>query len=246
MAKRILISGASGLIGTRLTELLLQQDHEVVHLGRSKRPGRIPAYTWDVGQGTMDPLAMHAVDAIIHLAGAGIAEARWTAARKKEILDSRIQSTGLLHDVLKKGNHQVKSFIAASAIGYYGPGDENKLFKEDNPPGAGFLARVTEQWEEASNKINSLDIRVVKLRAGIVLSERGGVLKAIATPIKLGLGAALGNGKQYLSWIHIDDLCGAFIKAVNDSSMEGVYNAVGTLPVTNLEMTRAIANTLHR
>ena len=246
MAKRILITGASGLIGARLTELLLQQGHEVVHVGRSQRPGRVPSYAWDVEKGTMDMRAMDSVHAIIHLAGAGIADQRWTTARKKEILDSRVQSIGLLYDVLKKGNYQVKSFVSASAIGYYGFGDENQVFTETSPAGVDFLAQVTKQWEEASEKINSLDIRVVKLRIGIVLSEKGGVLKSMATPVKLGLGAALGNGKQYLSCIHLDDLCGAFIKAVEDKSMRGVYNAVAIQPVTNLELTRAIAKTLKK
>ena len=246
MAKRILITGASGLIGTRLTELLLWQGHEVVHVGRGPRPDRIPSYRWDVEKGTMDIRAIDSVDTIIHLAGAGIADKRWTRARKKEILDSRVQSIGLLYEVLRKGNHKVKAFVSASAIGYYGPGGENELFTEASPAGIDFLAQVTRQWEEASEIINSLGIRVVKLRIGIVLSEKGGALKSLATPVRLGLGAALGNGKQYMSWIHLDDLCGVFIKAVDDSSMQGVYNAVGTQPVTNLEMTRAIARILNR
>ena len=246
MAKRILITGASGLIGTRLTELLLLQGHEVVHLGRSQRKGYNPSFPWNVEKGTIDMRAMDSVDAIINLAGAGIADKRWTRARKKEILNSRVQSTGLLYDVLRKGNHQVKAFVSASAIGYYGPGDENELFTEASPAGIDFLAQVTKQWEEASEKINSPDIRVVKLRIGIVLSEKGGALKSMATPIKLGLGAALGTGKQYLSWIHLDDLCAAFIKAVEDNSMRGVYNAVAIQPVTNLELTRGIAKVLKR
>jgi len=194
----------------------------------------------------MDIRAIDSVDTIIHLAGAGIADKRWTRARKKEILDSRVQSIGLLYEVLRKGNHKVKAFVSASAIGYYGPGGENELFTEASPAGIDFLAQVTRQWEEASEIINSLGIRVVKLRIGIVLSEKGGALKSLATPVRLGLGAALGNGKQYMSWIHLDDLCGVFIKAVDDSSMQGVYNAVGTQPVTNLEMTRAIARILNR
>lgn len=246
MPKRILITGASGLIGARLTELLLLQGHEVLHVGRSQRPGRIPSYAWDVEKGTIDTRAIDSVDAIIHLAGAGIADKRWTTARKKEILDSRVQSTGLLHDVLRKGNHQVKAFVSASAIGYYGSGDENELFTEASPAGIDFLAQVTKQWEEASEKINSLDIRVVKLRIGIVLSEKGGALKSMATPVKLGLGAVLGTGMQYLSWIHLDDLCAAFMKAVEDNSMRGVYNAVAIQPATNRELTRAIAKILKR
>ena len=246
MARRILITGASGLIGTRLTELLLKQGYEVVHVGRSKRPGRITTYSWNVKKGTMDRRAMDSVDAIIHLAGAGIADKRWTTARKKEILDSRVQSVGLLYEVLKKGNHQVKSFVSASAIGYYGFGDDDEVFTEASPAGVDFLAQVTKQWEEASEKIDLSGIRVVKLRIGIVLSEEGGVLKSMARPIKLGLGAGLGNGRQYLSWIHLDDLCGIVIKAANDTSMRGVYNAVAPRPVTNFQMTRAIAKTLKK
>ena len=246
MARRILITGASGLIGTRLTELLLRQGHQVVHVGRSQRPGGIPAYAWNVEKGTMEKGAMDSVDAIIHLAGAGIADKRWTTARKKEILESRIQSIGLLYEALEKGNHQVKSFVTASAIGYYGFGDDNEVFTEASPAGVDFLAQVTKQWEEASEKINSSGIRVVKLRIGIVLSEKGGVLKSMARPIKLGLGAALGNGRQYLSWIHLDDVCGILIKAANDTSMRGVYNAVAPQPATNLQMTRAIAKTLKK
>ena len=246
MAERILITGASGLIGARLTELLLQQGDEVVHVGRNPRPGRVPSYTWDVPKGIMDRRAVDSVDAIIHLAGAGIADKRWTKARKKEILESRVQSIGLLYEVLKKGNHQVTSFVSASAIGYYGFGDASKVFTEASPAGVDFLAQVTKQWEEASEKINSKGIRVVKLRIGIVLSEKGGALKSMAAPVKLGVGAALGDGKQYMSCIHLDDLCSAFIKAVKDKSMQGVYNAVGIPPVTNLELTRAIAKILKR
>jgi uncharacterized protein (TIGR01777 family) len=246
MAKRILITGGSGLIGTRLTELLFQQGHDVAHVGRSQRPGRIPSYAWDVKKGTMDRRALDSVDAIVHLAGAGIADQRWTTVRKKEIIDSRVQSTALLYDVLNEGNHQVKSFVAASAIGYYGFGDDHAVFTEASPAGVDFLAQVTKQWEEASDKINLLGIRVIKLRIGIVLSEKGGALKSMATPIRLGLGAALGTGKQYLSWIHLDDLCGAFIKALDDASMQDVYNAVATQPVTNLEMTGAIAKILNK
>jgi len=246
MAKRILITGASGLVGARLTELLLLQGHDVVHVGRSQQKGRIPSYAWNVEKRTLDRRAIDSVHAIIHLAGAGIADKRWTRARKKEILDSRVQSISLLYDVLKKGNHHVETFVSASAIGYYGSGDENELFTESSPPGADFLAQVTNQWEAASEKMNSLDIRVVKLRIGIVLSEKGGALKSMATPIKLGLGAALGTGKQYVSCIHIDDLCVSFMKAVEDKSMLGVYNAVAIEPVTNLELTRAIAKTLNR
>jgi len=169
-----------------------------------------------------------------------------TKARKKEILDSRVQSINLLFDVLKKGNHRVKSFVSASAIGFYGPGDELQLFTETSPVGTDFLAGVTKQWEDASEKINSLGIRVVKIRTGMVLSKSGGVLKSMAAPIRLGLGSVLGSGKQYLSWIHIDDLCSIYIKAIEDPLMRGTYNAVAGEPVTNREFTRIIARAVRK
>ncbi len=246
MAKKILITGASGLIGSRLTELLLQKGFKVSHLGRTQRMGQVPSYVWSVEKGTIDPHALTDVDCILNLAGAGVADKRWTSARKKEILDSRIQSTALLYHELKKSNHRVKSFISASAIGYYGLETGESWVTETNGAGTDFLAQVVKQWEEEAEKINSLGVRVVKLRIGIVLSEKGGALKSMAAPIRWGFGAVLGNGKQYLSWIHIDDLCALVIKAVEDDAMNGVYNAVGTQPVTNCELTKAIAKILKK
>jgi uncharacterized protein (TIGR01777 family) len=196
--------------------------------------------------GKMDSRAIDSVEAIIHLAGAGVGDKTWTAPRKEEILGSRVKSIRLLFEELRKEKHQVKTFVSASAIGYYGPGDENTVFHETSEPGLDFLAQVTKRWEEESEKMNSLGIRVVKLRIGIVLSEKGGALKAMAKPIRLGLGSPLGSGQQYLSWIHLDDLCGLFIKAVEDPQLQGVYNAVGTKPVTNVEMTKAIAKVLKK
>jgi uncharacterized protein len=246
MTKRILITGASGLIGSRLTEILLHQGHEVAHLGRHQRQGRVPSYVWDVAKGTMDPRALESVEAIVHLAGAGIADKRWTAARKKEIIDSRTQSIALLYDALNQKQYPVTCFVSASAVGYYGPGRDDQVFSEESPAGGDFLATVTKQWEAASNRIGALGIRGVKLRTGIVLSEKGGVLKSMAAPVKLGFGAPLGTGKQYLSWIHLDDLCAMYSKAINDPDMKGIYNATGTEPVTQRELTKAIAKTLNK
>ena len=246
MAKKVLIAGASGLIGSRLTELLLQKGIVVSHLGRRTRSGKVPSHVWNIEQGMIDPQALENVDAIINLAGAGVADERWTTRRKKEILDSRIQSTALLYRELKKSNHRVNTFIAASAIGYYGLETGEEWVNENNRPGADFLAQVVLRWEEEAEKISSLGIRVVKLRIGIVLSEKGGALKSMAAPVKMGLGSALGDGKQYLTWIHLDDLCAMFIKAVEDQRMSGPYNAVGVQPITNLALTRAIAAVLKK
>jgi uncharacterized protein (TIGR01777 family) len=244
--KHILITGASGMIGTRLSEILLERGYSVAHLGRSKKEEKIKSYVWNVNNFVVEPGALRGITSIIHLAGAGVAEKRWTEERKKEILDSRIKSTALLCDTLKKGNHHVTSIISASAIGYYGIDDNETVFVESDPPASDFMARVTKQWEDEVEKIRALDIRVVKLRVGIVLSERGGALKKMVEPIKLFVGAPLGSGEQNINWIHIDDLCEMFIKAIEDEQMSGAYNATGPYPVTNRELTHAIGKVIKR
>jgi uncharacterized protein len=243
---KVLITGASGLIGSRLTDILLAQSHQVVHLGRSARQGRVKSFVWDVDKQTMDAASLEGVDTIVHLAGAGVADKRWTAARKKEILESRIQSTELLFKTLHDNKHKVKALVAASAIGYYGFGLGDELFTEDSKPGQDFLAKVTHQWEAEVSKIEALGIRVVKIRVGIVMSDKGGALVEMARPIKWGVGAPLGSGKQMMSWIHIDDLCELFAKAITDAKMTGVYNGVAPHPVTNKELTLAMAKVLKR
>lgn len=245
MSKKILITGPSGLIGTRLTEQLLQKGYQVWHLSRNKKKG-IPSFTWDVENGIMDTKALEGVDAIVHLAGAGVADKRWTESRKKEILESRTKSSALLYKTLAGANHSVKSVISASAIGYYGFGFGEEVFKEDSRSGNDYLAQVTKQWEESVDTISSLNLRVVKLRIGIVLSNKGGALVEMARPIRWGIGAALGNGKQYLSWIHLDDVCAMFIKAVEDETMQGAYNAVSGDWVTNKVLTQRIAKVLKK
>lgn len=243
---KILITGASGLIGSVLTNMLLQKGHDVVHLGRSKNAGPVKTYQWDIAHHTIENGAFEGVDTIIHLAGAGIADKPWTDARKREILESRTHSTRLLYEVLKKGSHQVKNFISASAIGYYGFEDGEKELEETDTPGTDFLAIVVKKWEEEVDQISSLGLRVVKIRIGIVLSTEGGALKEIAKPVKFYLGAPLGTGKQNVSWIHIEDLGRLFVKAVEDQNFKGAYNGVGPYPVTNQTLTKAIAKTLSK
>lgn len=244
--KSILITGASGLIGARLTEMLLADGFQVVHLGRSKKEGTVPSFTWDVNWGVMDAEALNGVDAIIHLAGAGIADKPWTEKRKQEIRDSRTKSTRLLFDQLKKSNHTVKTFISASAIGYYGLDDNETVFTEESKPGSDFLASVVKNWEAEIDHIRELNIRTVKIRIGIVLSEKGGALKEMANPVRWGVGAPLGSGKQYMSWIHIDDLCRMFVFALKHEHLQGAYNGVGRSWVTNKELTQAIAKALKK
>ena len=246
MAKHILITGASGLVGTRLTEILLQHGYSVAHLGRSKKDDKIKSFVWNVDKFVIEPGTLLGITTIIHLAGAGIADKRWSANRKAEILQSRIQSTALLYEELKKGHHSVTDFISASAIGYYGFDDGEKVFTEESPPGNDFLAQVSKQWEREVDKISALNIRVVKLRFGVVLSAEGGALKEMAKPIKLFAGSPIGTGDQKISWIHIDDLCALFLKVIAEEQMSGVYNAVGPHPVTNRALTIAIAKVLKK
>ena len=246
MPKNILITGGSGLLGTRLTELLLQKVYQVSHLSRNKKEGPIPAFRWRVSNQEIERGAIDQADTIIHLAGAGIADKRWTAKRKKEILESRVKSTELLYETLKREKHGVKTFVSASAIGIYGFAGSETVFDEDNEAADDFLADVVKQWEAAVDKIETLGIRVVKIRIGILLSNQGGALKEMMQPIKWGVGSPLGSGKQFLSWIHIDDVCQIFIKAIEDEQMSGAYNAVAPNPATNKELTVAVAKVLKR
>ena len=178
-----MITGASGLIGTRLTELLYQQGNHVAHLSRNHRQGKAKTFLWDINKKQIDPHAFEGTNTIVHLAGAGIADKPWTEERKWEILKSRTQSTQLLYEELRKRKHTVTSFISASAIGYYGFDDNEKKFKENEEPGTDFLANVVRQWETEVDRISELGIRVVKIRIGLVLSEKGGALKEMVKPI---------------------------------------------------------------
>lgn len=244
-AKKILISGASGLIGTHLTELLVERGDSVAHLIRSQSNTEIPSFLWDIPKQYVDPKALQGIDTIINLSGAGIADKRWNDARKQEIIESRVNPIRLLYDTLKKGDHHVRNFISASGISYYGT-QHSKLFKETDPAANDFLAYTSQVWEEEADKIASLGIRVVKLRIGIVLSQKGGALPKLIQPIQFFVGAPLGSGDQYMSWIHIDDLCEIFMKVIDDSSTSGVYNAVSPQPVTNRELTHALGRALRK
>ncbi|MFZ2906423.1 MAG: TIGR01777 family oxidoreductase [Cyclobacteriaceae bacterium] len=243
MMRKILITGASGLIGARLTEMLLQKGHRVVHVGRGENRGEVPFFKWDVSGSVMQEEAFYGVDAVVHLAGAGVAEKRWTPKRKREILESRTKSTALLAQYVE-GNHLVKTVVAASAIGYYGIDCGDEELTEDSPPGKDFLAEVVKAWENEVDKIKNK--RLVKLRIGIVLSGKGGALKEMAKPVRWGVGAALGSGKQQTSWIHIDDVCNMFIYALENESLNGVYNVTGPSAVSNEYLTKAIARTLRK
>ena len=243
----VLITGGSGLVGRHLVKRLQERGFEIILLSRSKRNKEgIPVYFWDPKNGKIDREAISSADYIIHLSGANVGEKRWTPARKKEIKGSRINSGQLILDEVKRQNKNLKAFISASATGYYGSVTSHEEFSENHPPGEDFLGQICSEWEQMADRFKEKGIRTVKIRTGVVLTKEGGALAKMAMPIKLGFAAALGNGKQYLPWIHIEDLCGIFIKAVEDAQMNGAYNAVAPEQITNKEFTRALAKVFNK
>ena len=239
MSKNILITGGTGLVGKTLTQILTQEGYQVRLLSRSKKhPLNHPVFEWNYQKGYLEPGTLEGIDTIIHLAGAGVADKKWTVNRKKEILESRTLTTQLLFNQLQAHTHQVKTLIAASAIGIYGNNTGNALIHESNPPGHDFLAHVTDAWETATKKFEQLGVRVVQLRIGVVLDHQAGALKKLLQP---PIAAPLGKGKQYMSWIHITDLCRIFLKVLKDQSLQGAYNTVAPNPVTNKQFTQTVA-----
>jgi uncharacterized protein len=246
MSGRILITGGTGLIGTRLSEMLIDQGYEVAHLSRNTRQySHYKTFKWDIERHYIDENVLSYADYIVNLAGANVGEGKWTKERKREILESRVHGTQLLRECLSKTSHQVKAFLSASAVGIYGDTGHHLVTEESNY-GDDFLARVCKQWEAAAWQVHELGIRTAIFRLGIVLSNKGGALPQIAKPVKLMAGAPLGSGQQYMSWIHIDDLCRLLIYAIEETQFQGVYNAVAPNPVTNEEFTRALAHVMHR
>jgi uncharacterized protein (TIGR01777 family) len=224
---------------------LLADGYKVSHL--SRKPGRDPrvkTFLWDVDKGEIDPACIDGVDTVVHLAGAGIADSRWTEKRKKEIIDSRVKSIGLIYGLLGAQNHQVKSIVSASAIGYYSDrGDE--LMTEDSRPNTDFMGRCCVEWEQAVDEGEKLGLRILKFRTGVVLNEEG-ALKLMAQPVKLYVGSPLGNGKQWIPWIHWQDVVEMYMLGIKNENLSGVYNMVAPNPVTNAELTKAIAKQLHK
>jgi len=234
--KNILISGGSGLIGHKITQLLELKGYSVAWLSRSQQKQR--SFLWDVEKQTIDPAAVDWADAIIHLAGAGVADKRWTDERKKQILDSRVQSTQLLHHAVEKATLKPHSFVSASAVGYYGFDTGSSLKDESHEAGSDFLAQVVVAWENEVKKMEELQLRTVMLRIGIVLDANGGALGEMMKP---PITAPLGSGDQWMSWIAIEDLARMFVFALEKTTLQGVFNAVGPNPATNQKLTQAAA-----
>jgi uncharacterized protein len=244
--RTILIAGGTGLVGKSLVKLLMKKNYEVIILTRNLTDNvaksNISYALWNVKEGTIDIEALKKADAIIHLAGAGVMYKKWNEAYKKEIEESRTKSSALLLSTLHKIEHKVKVLVSASAIGWYGEDKIlNHYFTENDKADEAFLGMVCKKWEQSVEAAEEMGIRVCKLRTGIVLSDDGGAYKEFKAPLKFGIASILGNGKQMVSWIHIDDLCRQFIFALENEKMNGSYNAVAPMPVSNKTLTLEIA-----
>ena len=236
--KNILITGGSGLVGKKITQLLESEGNAVAWLSRNPKKNSQKSFAWDIDKNTIDPAAIEWADGIIHLAGEGVAEKRWTEGRKKSILESRTQSTALLYEAIMKAKNKPEAFISASAVGFYGFDTGDKTVDENTKSGSDFLAQVVVAWENEVKKIADSGIRTVLLRIGIVLDKDGGALKEMMKP---PVAAPLGSGNQWMSWIVIEDLARMFSFAIKNEKISGIYNAVGPHPATNAELTKAAA-----
>lgn len=224
---KVLITGGTGLVGRHLSQKLRQKGYEVALLSRTKNSkALIPVYEWDYEAGKIEAEALEFADIVIHLAGANIAEKRWTSKRKQEIVESRVRSATFIFETLSKKGKKPKLFVTASAVGYYGALTAEKLFAEADAPFDDFVGITCQKWEQVADKFQLAGVRTVKIRTGIVFAQEKGALEKMIAPLKIGVGVLIGSGEQYLPWIHIEDLCELYIKAIEDSSMQGAFNAV--------------------
>lgn len=241
---RTLVTGSRGMIGSELVRMLLANGHDVVRLVRSRPQPEEDEFHWDPEAGRLDRAALEGVEAVVHLAGESLA-GRWTRRKKARILDSRVKGTRLLSEAIAERERPPKTLISASAVGYYGDRGDEQLM-ERSPQGEGFLADVAGKWEAATAPAAGAGIRVVNLRFGIVLARTGGALARLLTPFRVGLGGRFGSGRQYMSWVHIDDALGAIRTALSDEQLTGPVNMVAPNPVTNAEFTKTLGEVLGR
>lgn len=243
---KILISGASGLVGTHLIPTLLAKGHEVYKLVR-KTPNNSDEIEWDAERGFSDSeqIKLENFDAVVHLAGDNVASENWSEAKKKKIRDSRVIGTKVLVDALNKTQNPPKHFISASAIGFYG-NRGNEVLTEESAKGEGFFPEVCTAWETEAKRAEEFGARVFYLRIGVVLAKDGGALEKMLTPFKFGVGGVIGSGKQWMSWIALDDLIKIFHFALENENLRGAYNAVAPNPVTNQEFTKTFGSVLNR
>lgn len=236
---KILITGGTGLVGRQLTKKLLEKNYEVVILTRNPKDDN--EFQWNINEGYIDENAFENIEYVIHLAGAGIADKRWTDKRKQEIIHSRVESINLLFQKIKEYKVNLKGFISASAIGFYGAKTSDKIFTETDKPANDFLGKVCSLWEEAAHQFKKESSRTVILRTGVVLTKKGGALAKMKTPII----SPIGSGKQYMPWIHIDDLCAMYITSI-ESNLSGIYNAVAPEHQTNKSFSKVLAKKIKR
>ena len=240
----VLISGGTGLIGSHLVNHLIQKNYDIIILSRKKNQTsdnpKISYSYWNIKDNIIDAEVVRKADHIIHLAGAGVLDKKWTQEYKNLIIESRVKSAEMMINCLNESNHNVKTFVSASAIGWYGK-DEKPLirkegFVEGDPSSDDFLGKTCVLWEAASSRVATFGVRLVRLRTGIVLPNRGGAFERYKTPLKFGIAPILGNGKQVVSWIHIDDLCRMYCEAIENNYLNGNYNAVAPEPSTQKDL----------
>ena len=239
----VLITGGTGLVGQALRHTLQERGYRVIILSRDPAPGKDDQAAWNPVKQTIDREAIAAADHIIHLAGAGVADKRWSRKRKHEILDSRVQGSRLIANSLQTLPNKVKTVVSASAIGWYGADPQlpnPHPFSEDAPAANDFLGSTCREWEAGIKPVTTAGIRLVTLRIGIVLSREGGALREFIKPLRWGVAAILGKGDQVISWVHIQDLVNMFIASIENESMTGVYNAVAPHPVSNRELVQQL------
>jgi uncharacterized protein (TIGR01777 family) len=247
MDAKVLISGGSGTVGKYLTSLLLSKGYTVSHLSRGHDQfGRVRVHRWDPEKGILDPEVFEGVDYVIHLAGANIGDKRWTDKRKKAIISSRVDSAKLIYKTITESNIRIRAFISASGISYYGTVTSEKIFNEDDPPADDFLGKIVVEWEDAAKLFEKNGIRSVSIRMAMVLEKNDSALTKILAPAKFGVLFQTGSGKQYMPWIHVKDISNIYVKAIEDSSMHGPYNAVSPMAVTHHRFMKILSGVIKR
>jgi uncharacterized protein (TIGR01777 family) len=247
--KTILITGGTGLVGSHLIPQLLKKGYTVNVLTRSKKESNTPNlkyFQWDIANNFIEQDALTNVNYIIHLAGAGIADKKWTTSRKKELIDSRVNSLELIYNSLSNQKQMPSKLISTSGIGFYGAVTNETIYNETDSPANDFIAEICIKWEEAASKFLKLGMNVFIPRVGIVLTPKGGALQKIKAPTKFNAGSPLGSGKQYMPWIHIEDLCNIYIKALEEDSLNGVFNAVANEHATNKQFSKQLAKSMNK
>lgn len=243
--KKVVITGATGLIGHKLTAAIKAAGYEVYIMSRKHLPDS-NAILWDLKKGFVETEKLKDTYAVIHLAGSGIADGRWTEEVKKEVISSRVDSANLLFTSFKNLGIAPQVFLSASGIGYYGADTGTQLLDENSPKTEDFISIVCQLWEDAAFQFTSIGSRVAILRTGVVLSSEGGALPRLSQTIKYFIGSPIASGKQYMSWLHIDDMCQMYVDALNNEAYNGVYNAVADEPVTNEVFTKEVAKVMKK